>query len=244
MSYGQDKPWGLQAIETQSNSSWNGQMATYLIESGYGQNIFKGDPVYIDENGYLRNLFDLRNAPPIAGQSIPGYANSPAIGIFNGCQYIVPTAVSPVDPASPGRPFWPANTRTLGNAPAVADVIIDPTVLYNAQVTGNVGATQNSCGKYAYVTYQETSPGSGIVAGNTNTGQSYVSINIESATRTTDVVDTVPVLNPIRPSTYAFLFNCYIDSLSADSRNVSGQLYNNVQVLINNHYFRVMRTLI
>lgn len=244
MSYGQNKPWGLQAIETQSNSSWNGQMATYLIESGYGQNIFKGDLVYIDANGYLRNLFDLINVLPITGQTIPGYADSPAIGVFNGCQYTVPTAVSPVDPASPGRPFWPANTLTLGNAPAVADVIIDPTVLYNAQVTGNVGATENSCGKYAYVTYQTTTPTSGIVAGNTNTGQSYVSINMESATRTTGVVDTAPVINPITPSTYAFLFNCYIDSLSTDSRNVSGQLYNNVQVLINNHYFRVMRTLV
>jgi len=243
MSYGQNKPCGLQAIETQSNSSWNSQQATYLIESGYTQNIFKGDLVYIDSNGYLRNLFDLAT-PPIAGQTIPNYADSPTIGVFNGCQYQVPTAVSPIDPASPGRPFWPANTLTLGNIPAIADVIIDPTVLYNAQVTGNVGATQASCGKYAYVTYQETSSGSGIVAGDTNTGQSYVSINIDSATRTTGVVDNVPVIVAGTPSTYAFLFNCYIDSLSTDPRNVAGQQYNNVQVLINNHYFRVMKTLV
>ena len=58
MSYGVNQPWGLQAIKTINGSTWNGQTSTYFISSGYTNNIFKGDLVFVGPDGFIGNLSD------------------------------------------------------------------------------------------------------------------------------------------------------------------------------------------
>ena len=56
MAYGVNNAWGLQAIKTINGATWNGQTSTYFIESGYVNNIFKGDLVYLGNDGFIHNL--------------------------------------------------------------------------------------------------------------------------------------------------------------------------------------------
>lgn len=142
MSYGQNSPWGLQAIKTTTSGTWNGQTSPYSIISGYGFNIFKGDLVYL-QNGFIRNLADLGDGT---------WQTAQAIGVFNGCSFVTPTSVNPIDPASPGRPFWPAGTVTPGNVPATCDIIDDPSVIFNVQVN-ITGASLTAPGRTASVGY-------------------------------------------------------------------------------------------
>jgi hypothetical protein len=217
MSYGQNAPWGLQPVRMQNNASWNQQLSPYLIASGYAQNIFKGDLVYISTDGYLRNLYDY------AGDQA-SFITAASLGVFQGCSYAVPTAVNPIDPANPGHPYWPASTNTLGGVAAIGFVITDPSVVYNSQVTGATGAVQSNVRNFISVAYQVSG---GLVQGNFNNGQSSLSVNIATVT----------------PAASTPMQNCYIDALSPNVNNVAGQQYNNVEVMIANHYFRVMAAL-
>lgn len=215
MSYGQNAPWGLQAIRTQTDASWNGKTSNYLIASGYAQNIFKGDLVYITTTGYVQNLYDI----PVGGAN--NYTVNPTLGVFDGCSFAVPVSVNSIDPANPGRPYWPSGTNTVGGIPAIASIITDPNVVYNAQVTGT-GAAQINVAYNAVVAYNVVG---GQVQGNFNTGTSLLTVSITEGTAAARGF-------PLR--------NCFIDALSSNPQNVSGQQYNNVEVMISNHYFRVM----
>src|SRR3982750_1485506 len=124
MSYGQNQPWGLMAVKTTNGSTWNGQTSQYLIQSGYAFNIFKGDLVFLGNDGYIHNLGELGNNALQTRQ---------AIGVFNGCSFQTSVATNPIDPASPGRSYWPAATTTFNNIDATCDIIDDPSVIYNIQ---------------------------------------------------------------------------------------------------------------
>lgn len=221
MSYGQNAPWGLQAIRTQVDASWNGKTSTYLIASGYAQNIFKGDLVYINAAGYIQNY---NNVTQTAGNT-----KTPALtlGVFMGCSYAVSVANNPIDPFNPGHAYWPSGTATFGNVPAIASIITDPQVVFNAQVTGNAGATQADVGNFVQIAYQTSG---GQVQGNFNTGQSFMSVILPSSR-------AVPTASPVLP------YVCWIDALSSNPNNVSGQQYNNVEVMLSSHYFRVIPSL-
>lgn len=215
MSYGQNAPWGLQAVRTQVDASWNGKTTPYLIQSGYAQNIFKGDLVYISTNGYIQNLYDIS----AGGQN--NYTVNASLGVFDGCSFTVPTIVNPIDPANPGRPYWPAGTNTLGGVPATAFIITDPQVVYNAQMS-DAGVIQANIGSNIKVVYQVIA---GLVQGNFSQGTSLMSLDSGTISR--------------QEPTY----NCYIDAISPYPTNIAGQQYNNAEVLIANHYFRVMATI-
>ncbi len=222
---------GLQAARTQTNASFNGQVSEYLIASGYNQNIFRGDLVYISTNGYIQNLYDYNNPNTHAA---PGYFSALSLGVFDGCSYQTPVSVNPIDPASPGRQYWPAGTNTLGGVPATCSVITDPQVVYNIQTTnytgaplvpvaGN-GATQANVGSFAsvyFLTY--VSNGTTFVSGNTTTGESQMSLNISTAVRGG-----------------ASTLNLYIDSLFLSPTSVAGQQFNSVQAVISAAYYRQM----
>jgi hypothetical protein len=218
MSYGQNAPWGLQPIRMINNASWNQQLSTYLIPSGYAQNIFAGDVVYISSSGpyagYIRNLYDINGN---------AYTDQPTLGVFQGCSFAVPTAVNPIDPANPGRPYWPSGTATMGNVPAVAFIITDPSVVYNAQTAAGRGAAQTDVRTNVAVSYSQIA---GQVQGNFSNGTSSLTVLMGGGGAW-----PTPILN------------CYVDALSSNVNNVAGQEFNNVEVVIANHYFRVMPSL-
>lgn len=211
MSYGQNQPWGLQAIKTINGSTWNGQTNPYRIQSGYPNNIFKGDLVYIDNNGYLRNLGDLGNTNLNTRQSL---------GVFNGCSFQTSVATNPIDPASPGRSYWPAGTLTFNNIDAVADIIDDPSVVFNIQ-SDQAGVPFNAQGATAAVKYTYVS---GVnPAGNTNTGASMVildSSTIGNNNYNLKIIRFVPVSGNV--------------PVGNGGNRVP---YNNVEVIIQNHTF-------
>ncbi len=215
MAYGQNGPWGLQATKTLTGAQWNGQTNPYLIASGYAQNIFKGDLVYLSTSGYVKNLFDYNG-----NQTTAVYGVVPSLGVFNGCSFITPTSVNPIDPASPGRSYWPSGTNTLNAVPAIADIIDDPNVIYNVQ--SNLALTQAMMGLNAQVDYTFTGTrGAGAqVSGNTLTGQSTMFLNQSVA--------------PVNTAT----FNLRLIRFVAVPGNLSGVTYNNAEVLIQNHFYQ------
>lgn len=221
MAYGTNQPWGLQAIKTINGGTWNGQTSQYLIQSGYANNIFKGDLVYLGADGFIHNLSD---------QQVANYPTFQALGVFNGCSFSTPTSINPIDPASPGRPFWPGGTVTPGGVPATCDIIDDPSVIYNVQSAGGpttdpnptpggniafagLGSTASVSYSYVQAPLSTTNP-----TGNFQTGISRLVINSASvgvaATLNLRILRFVPV-----------------------SGNDPGINFNNVEVLIQNHSF-------
>jgi hypothetical protein len=210
MSYGQNAPCGLQAIKSLISATYNGQTSPYLIASGYTNNIFKGDLVVLNANGYITNIYDVGSTT---------YQTTPALGVFNGCSYINQAGQNPIDPASPGRMYWPANTATLNGVPAVADIIDDPNVIFNVQSNGSssTGITQAMIGATAPVAITVSG---GIVQGNTTTGQSLVTLN--QGTVGTGNNNNLKILR-----------------LTGVTGNLDGLQYNNAEVLIQYHFFAI-----
>jgi len=207
MSYGQNLAWGLQATKTLTGAPWNGQVNPYFIDPTPGQttqSIFRGDPVVMTATGYITSLYQA-GAP----------TTTPILGVFDGCEYITPTSTNPIDPASPGRPYWPAGTITLNNVPATAFVIDDPNVIFNVQTSQAPGLTQGNMGNTAPVAFNVTA---GLVNGNTNTGISLVTIDQANLGTAADL-------------------NLKIIRLVPYIGNVSGLQYNNAEVIIQNHFF-------
>lgn len=208
MSYGQNQPWGLVAVKTTTGATWNGQTSPYLIKSGYASNIFKGDLVYLGADGYIHNLFDLQADP---------LKTAPAIGVFNGCSYITSTSTNPIDPASPGRTYWPAGTITLNAQDATCDIIDDPNVIFNVQ-SNAPGIPFNAQGSTASVVYTPFNGSTTNPSGNFQTGQSTMYVN--AAGFNTGANQNLRILRFVNTP-----------------GNTPGSAYNNVEVLIQNHQF-------
>jgi hypothetical protein len=212
MSYGQNQPWGLMAIKTINGGTWNGQTSQYLIQSGYANNIFKGDPVYLGNDGYIHNLSDV-GAGAVGAHQI--------LGVFNGCSFQTSVATNPIDPASPGRSYWPAGTNTFNNIDATCDIIDDPNVIYNIQ-SDAAGVPFNAQGSTAAVAYTLLAPSLTNPAGNANTGTSLVVLN----TGTLNVGVNVKILRFVPVSGNVPVGN-----------GANRVPYNNVEVIIQNHSF-------
>ncbi len=214
MSYGSNLAAGLQPYRTITGAPWNNQTNTYLIASGYANNIGRGDLVAVLATGYIVNLIDF-NANQTA------FTTSASVGVFMGCSYQTTASTNPIDPASPARMYWPSAQTTLNSVPAVAFVVDDPSVTFNIQGDGVGGAaiTQAAVGATAAVAYTTTgSIGSGAqVTVNTNTGASLMSLSQASigtgATQNLRILRLIP--SPPNTST----------------------VYNNVEVLIQNHSY-------
>jgi hypothetical protein len=213
MAYGQNAAWGFLPIRNLGSSTWNGQTTPYLIQSGYANNIFKGDLVYLGSDGFLHNLSD---------QQVGTYPTFQSLGVFWGASFQTSTATNPIDPASPGRSYWPAGTVTLNSVPAQAFVIDDPNIIFNIQSdAGGVpfnaqGATASI--SYSYVTGSTTNP-----TGNTITGNSLIVLNSSTIATAANLNVRIRAFVPV-------------DGNVPSPANVGvGIPYNNVEVLIQNH---------
>ena len=76
-----DAPFGLRPVGELGSEIQNGGTSKYLITSGDGQAIYKGDLVKLESTGYITASTD--------GDSVR------AIGVFNGCFYNDPTTQKP-----------------------------------------------------------------------------------------------------------------------------------------------------
>lgn len=208
MSYGQNLAWGLQATKSLNASTWNGQVNPYFINAESGvtaTSIYRGDPVVMETNGYIVSLYE--------GGTL---STTPILGVFDGCSYVQPTSANPIDPASPGRLFWPAGTLTLNNIPPVAFVIDDPNTIFNIQTNSSDGLTQANMGNTFNVAQGTVGVGNGL--GNTSTGISGMMLDQASAGTSASAN-----LKAIR--------------LVARTGNNAGVAYNNAEVIIQNHFY-------
>jgi hypothetical protein len=213
MAYGVNAPWGMQVQNSITGAPWTGQLQTLEIASGYNNNIFAGDLVGIDATGYLVNYYTIIAAANV-DQSVQ---TAPPVGVFAGCSYQSGNTAS-VDFASPGRPYWPANTITNQGLPAIGFFISDPNAVFDIQSVGGSGFNQATVGAQIPVLYQVDA--ANLVVGNTKTGLSSMGANVATkAGAAGNQPLTTIKLTPV-------------------PGNVPNLQYNNALVMIRNHYYR------
>jgi hypothetical protein len=107
-------PKGFKPAKEIGGQPWNGGMASYRLNSGYGTSIFEGDVVKLLSTGYLAKAA----------------ATEQMRGIVKGFKWV---GVGGVPQFSP---YWPAGTVTLGGVDAEVLVIDDPNCIFEVQMGG------------------------------------------------------------------------------------------------------------
>ena len=147
-------PYGLRPVNRMDGMPYAGATSQFLIDptSGAGTNLFYGQVVLIDANGYIA-LSTATGADlttnNLGGSSLGGW------GVFVGCSY-----VNAQGQQIYGQ-YYPSGTTCV----LTAYVITDPSVTFQAQLDGQV--TQAALGNNTFfAAVQSTS------TGNTRTGNS------------------------------------------------------------------------
>ncbi len=147
-------PYGLRPVNRMDGMPYAGATSQFLIDptSGAGTNLFYGQVVLIDANGYIA-LSTATGADlttnNLGGSSLGGW------GVFVGCSY-----VNAQGQQIYGQ-YYPSGTAGV----VTAYVITDPSVTFQAQLDGQV--TQAALGNNTFfAAVQSTS------TGNTRTGNS------------------------------------------------------------------------
>lgn len=112
-------PRGLTPVRHLSGISWNGATNDYPIASGYGTDLFIGDPVSMTTGGTIQRA--------AAGDVV--------LGVFMGCSYSSPDVTQGTYPFQ--KTYWPAGTVA---ADAMAVVVDDPSVIFEVQANGAIAA--------------------------------------------------------------------------------------------------------
>lgn len=227
MAYGTNAPFGLKPIETMTSAVYNGKYTTYLIKSGYTNNIGTGDPVLVagaqdagnKYTGYIISIYDA------GGGQGAAIATTPTVGIFQGCGYTQPISQNAVDPASQSRPMWPANQVTVNNVPATCKVADDSSLLFNVQVISANVLTQENMGAGATFTLLDAPVGPNFIVPVQQDGTSTFGIGTISRATPQQNVQLYGMLgSPPNPPT-------------ANPSAPGGNLYPNVKVLIQLHQY-------
>lgn len=171
MTYGVNAPNGLVPIGTGNGNTWNGQTNIYPLASGYGTNLFTGDPVTLGT----------------AGTIIVAVASQSVLGVFAGVEYVTNTNKYAVR-----YPYWPASTVTVSGTPINAYIIDDPQVRFTVQEASTAGAsgtplTQADVGNNANIV---------LSTGNTNSGQSRAFLSNQTVATTLLGMVKIVALDP------------------------------------------------
>lgn len=192
-----------------TNAPWGLQPVRYMNGAAWNDQVTP----YLLASGYNTNLF--RQDPATAAAAVNGTVTiavagdgNALIGAFAGFQWV---------DANTGQVVfsdrWIAGTVTQGGLPAIAFVADDPMLVFNMQVTA---------GTTTILTADLLRNASLVAgAGNASTSLSGWSINQTTigagATKQVKIIRFVPTV---------------------DGTNVSGLAFNNVECIINNHYFK------
>ena len=196
MANGTAAPTGLRPSRHIDGLPWNGGFGSYLIASGYATSLFQGDPVTLLNDGTIGI----------------GVAGSPIIGVFWGVKSVTSAgAAFPGGLGGFGPPMWTASTTLQTGSTAVAQIVDDPTVIFQIETNTSAGMTQTGLNlNYNFV--------SGT--GNSQNGQSGYALNLSSGATTVDLN-----LKALRLAQYP-------------ANNGFGVGYNVVEVVINNHILK------
>ena len=188
MSYGVNKPQGLQAVRSLSGSLFNSSIQTFSVANSSGVAsaagpLFNGDLVRRDTTGIIK-----------IGISA-GDASSTAVGVFQSCFYV--DATNTIQK----RPYWPGNTAIASNTIVTANVSTDPYTVYDVQTYGPTGGgpvvASTIFGSYNLDFTQ---------AGSTITGQSGITLSLATSNNAFDNV-TVIGLTPNENNQYGVQYN-------------------------------------
>lgn len=141
----------------------SGQMRpkAYTITTGYGHNVFSGDPVKLTDNGVVQ----LGTSDGTRAGTTDGVA---LLGIFAGCQYLDSSGKPTISP------YWPASTTATE---IVAWVYDDPETLFDVQYDNPSSGTTVQTAVGEECDWTVASPG-----GSTRTGLSTTKLSVIQAT--------------------------------------------------------------
>jgi hypothetical protein len=147
-------PYGLRPINRTDGMPYAGATSQFLIDptSGAGTNLFYGQVVIIDANGYIA-LSTATGADlttnNLGGSSLGGW------GVFVGCSFVNAQGIQQY------AQYYPSGTTGV----VTAYVIVDPNVTFQAQLDGQV--TQAALGANTFFAAAQSTS-----TGNTRTGNS------------------------------------------------------------------------
>lgn len=121
MAYGVNAPFGLRPVKMLTGATYNGATTEYQIKNtagtGYGTNLFTGDPVTLLSDGTIGI----------------GVAAAAIVGVFQGCKY------TKSDGTYVTAPYWPASTSVQSTSAITALVVDDPNVIFDIQSNNATG---------------------------------------------------------------------------------------------------------
>ena len=157
-----NSPYGLRAVNRNDGMPYAGATSQFLINptSGAGTNLFYGQAVIIDANGYI--ALSTATGADLTTNNLGG-SSLGAWGVFVGCSYINAQGQQIY-----GQ-YYPSGTTGV----VTAYVITDPNVTFQAQLDGQV--TQAALGANTFfAAVQSTSTGSTRTGNSTSALESTV----------------------------------------------------------------------
>lgn len=193
-------PYGLRPVNLIGGNPYAGSTRQIKIASGYTSNIF---------NGYVVSIVAAGTIEVVTATGADGTTNAfPAgtVGVFVGCTYTDPNSKQKVF-----SQYWPTGTVA---ADAMAYVVDDPNVLFQAQLVSAGAQTVLGSNTFFNAAQHTTSTGS------TTTGNStaVLSATVQTASAAFRIVDFVE-------STTSTVGDTYTDVLV--KFNVAHHSYNN-----------------
>jgi len=155
-------PYGLRPVNRNDGMAYAGATSQFLIDptSGAGTNLFYGQVVRIDDNGYI--TLSTATGADLTTNNLGG-TNLGAWGVFVGCSYI----------NAQGQQIYAQYYPTGTTGVVTAYVITDPNVTFQAQLDGQV--TQAALGANTFfAAAQSTSTGSTRTGNSTSALESTV----------------------------------------------------------------------
>ena len=191
-------PYGLRPINRVDGMPYAGATQTFLINpSGTATNLFYGQVVIIDANGYI--ALSTATGADITTNNLGGNGVG-AIGVFVGCEYV--NAQGQVINAQ----YYPSGTTGV----VTAKVITDPNVVFQAQLDGSGAQTVLGTNTF-FAAVQSTSTGSTQNGNSTSALESTV-VTTAAAFRIVGFASTpgdnfTDVLVKFNPSAHSYLNN-------------------------------------
>ena len=157
-----NSPYGLRAVNRNDGMPYAGATSQFLINpsTGAGTNLFNGQVVIIDANGYI--ALSTATGADLTTNNLGGNTLG-AWGVFVGCSYINAQGQQIY------AQYYPSGTTGV----VTAYVITDPNVTFQAQLDGQV--TQAALGANTFFSaVQSTSTGSTTTGNSTSALESTV----------------------------------------------------------------------
>lgn len=160
-------PYGLKPVNLIGGQLFAGSTRNLPIQYGYASNLFYGDIVQLVRGFVVQSTITASNGETTPGSTAPTDA---IVGVFLGCSF-----TNPVTKQKTFSQYWPASTLA---GDAVAVVADDPDQVFKMVMLQN-GTTLGSAsipmiGQNIQLSRLWQAGTGSAVAGNTNTGNSYL----------------------------------------------------------------------